>query len=403
MLLWAVWPREIRACNGAMRQIVKDDDQLDLALLRAMVDNAVDGIIAIDERGVIRLVNPAAEKLFDHPASSMVGHNVTMLMPEPYRGEHDGYLHNYLTTGVKKIIGSGREVRGLRKDGTTFPMYLSVAEVRHGHARLFTGIVHDLSKIRSAEEQIAHLERQHILILNAIGEGIFGLDAEGRITFANPAAEEMLGWVSMEIIGRSIQTIWPVPDAPRLLLRDAAAAGECYHTVDARFQRRDGTTMPVEFHCTLLRQQGRATGAVLSFLDITERKQAEEQLRRERDRAQSYLDIAGVMIIALDRDQRVTLVNRKACEILACRPEELLGGCWLDHIVAPGERELVRSDFSGLLEGGQKGVSYFEYPVLCRDGQARLTAWHNALVSDADGAVPLMAEEKTMFRVSKIV
>ena len=125
------------------------------ARTRTILETAVDAIITIDERGKVESMNPAAERLFGYADTEVIGQNVKMLMPEPYRHEHDGYLHNYLTTGQKKIIGIGREVVGLRKDGSTFPMDLAVSEVQLGHRRLFTGIVRDISDRKEKEEQLS--------------------------------------------------------------------------------------------------------------------------------------------------------------------------------------------------------------------------------------------------------
>jgi two-component system sensor kinase FixL len=162
----SIWLSPIRDSAGKIRgaaKIVRDisDHKGAEAALRereqrmaGIVQAAVDAIITIDERGAIESVNPATERLFAYSAAEMLGRNVRMLMPEPYRGEHDGYLAAYVKTGHARIIGIGREVTAMRKDGTTFPMSLGVSEVRLADRRLFTGIIHDLSSRRQLEQQI---------------------------------------------------------------------------------------------------------------------------------------------------------------------------------------------------------------------------------------------------------
>jgi PAS domain S-box-containing protein len=130
-----------------------------------VLEAAVDGILTIDEVGRIIAANPGAERIFGHAAEEILGHNVTDLMPSPFRDEHHQYLINYLTTGKRKIIGIGREVVGLRKDGSTFPMYLAVGEAYAGNQRLFTGIVRDLTERKRLEEQLIQAQR-----VEAIGE-----------------------------------------------------------------------------------------------------------------------------------------------------------------------------------------------------------------------------------------
>jgi PAS domain S-box-containing protein len=125
--------------------------------LRAILQTAVEGIITIDERGTVESMNPAAEKTFGFRAEEVIGKNVSMLMPSPYREEHDGYLVNYLRSGHAKIIGIGREVVGQRKDGSVFPMDLAVSEVRLAKRRLFTGFVRDISERKKSEARLADL------------------------------------------------------------------------------------------------------------------------------------------------------------------------------------------------------------------------------------------------------
>jgi two-component system sensor kinase FixL len=121
---------------------------------RSIVDSAVDGIIVIDQSGHIEAFNPAAERLFGYSEQEIAGRNVNVLMPSPYHEEHGGYLARYLATGTPRIIGIGREVTALRKDGTRFPAHLSVGEFHLHGERRFTGIVHDLSARARMEEQL---------------------------------------------------------------------------------------------------------------------------------------------------------------------------------------------------------------------------------------------------------
>jgi PAS domain S-box-containing protein len=124
------------------------------ARTQAILDTAVDGIITIDDRGVVQTFNPAAERMFGYRAAEVLGRNVSVLMPSPFREDHDRYIAQYLETGQGKIIGIGREVVGQRKDGTTFPVELSVAEARHGDWRIFVGTVRDITERKQREENL---------------------------------------------------------------------------------------------------------------------------------------------------------------------------------------------------------------------------------------------------------
>ncbi len=132
------------------------------ALLTAIIKNAIDGIITIDERGNIESINPAACKLFDYIPEEVIGKNVSILMPPPDKEQHDEYLHRYQQTGHAHIIGIGRDVVGLKKDGTKFPFRLGISEVQFLGRKIYAGFIHDISHQREAEERLkeytSHLE-----------------------------------------------------------------------------------------------------------------------------------------------------------------------------------------------------------------------------------------------------
>jgi PAS domain S-box-containing protein len=128
--------------------------------LKALIETAVDGVIIIDALGKVQEFNPACERLFGYREEEVIGNNVRMLMPSPYREEHDRYLSHYRTTGVRRIIGSGREVEGRRKNGSTFPMELSVGEARPGGKQVFVGIIRDVTARHAAEQSLRIAKEQ---------------------------------------------------------------------------------------------------------------------------------------------------------------------------------------------------------------------------------------------------
>ena len=151
----------------------------DSLLLRTIITTSPDGIMTIDADGTIESFNPASETLFGYRADEVIGQNVKILMPEPYHGEHDGYLARYLATGKKNIIGVGREVAARRKDGTVFPVELAVGEMEIEGQKKFTGFIRDISRRREAEDLLKASEQRlkqlqsefvHVSRLSAMGE-----------------------------------------------------------------------------------------------------------------------------------------------------------------------------------------------------------------------------------------
>ena len=140
---------------------------------KAIMETTVDAIITIDSQGIVQTFNSAAENIFGYHTEEVIGNNIKMLMPEPYRCEHDGYIDRYLKTGVPKIIGKGRQVTGLRKDGTEFPMDLAVSEVLLKDKQVFTGIIRDITERKHLEEQLVQSTK-----LVAVGKLVSGIAHE---------------------------------------------------------------------------------------------------------------------------------------------------------------------------------------------------------------------------------
>lgn len=155
------WSREEEVgTNAAAGNATRPSFSLsDLEL--AIFDTVLDGLVLIDERGIVQCFNRAATRIFGYAAEEVVGRNVSILMPEPDRSAHDGYLARYAATGEKKIIGIGREVIGRRKDGSVFPVELGVSEMHQDDARLFVGTIRDISERKEQERRIA----QYVLML----------------------------------------------------------------------------------------------------------------------------------------------------------------------------------------------------------------------------------------------
>ena len=253
------------------------------SLYRAIVGTAVDAVVVIDGNGAIRSVNNATERLFGYAAAELIGRNVKILMPEPYAGEHDAYLANYLRTGQKRIIGIGREVVGRRKDGSIFPMDLSVGEARDRGQSIFVGIIRDITDRKAAELAQRESELRLRSILDTVPDAIVVIDAQGAIQSFSPAAERLFGYDSAEVIGHNVNILIPAPyrEAHDSYIERYLRTGEHRIIGIGRVvtgRRKDGETFPMELQVGEFAFAGGRyfTGFVR---DLTERQEAERRIQ----------------------------------------------------------------------------------------------------------------------------
>ena len=265
---------------------------------RSVIESAVDAIIVINSHGHIEEFNPGAERLFGYRKADVVGRNVSILMPAPYRDEHDDYLARYLQTGHAKIIGIGREVTGRRVDGSTFPLHLSVGEMSVNGERKFTGILHDLSERVKLEERLRTSEARWRSVVESAVDGIIVIDARGCIEAFNPAAERLFGYTEHEVVGQNVKVLMPSPyreEHDGYIARYRATGVKKIIGIgrEVTGRRKDGTTFPVHLAVGEMSIAGepKFTGILH---DLSGRVRMEEELREQTSLARLG-EMAAVM------------------------------------------------------------------------------------------------------------
>ncbi len=294
---------------------------------RAILDTAIEAIIVINERGIIESANAMASRMFGWTNEEMVGQNVRMLMPNPDRDAHDGYIRRFTETGEARIIGHSREVMALRKNGATFPAQLGVSEVRAGAgARLFTGLLRDLTLERQQRDQIAEISSRLQAVLDAATEvSIIATDLSGRITVFNSGAEKLLGYSAEEMVNKQSPAIIHDPVEVEERSRELSAetgrlvAGFDVFVeralrggVDIRewtYIRKDGARRTVSLAVTGVRVNDVLTGFLGISMDITERKERERELARARDAAETASRAKSDFVSIVSHELRTPLTS----------------------------------------------------------------------------------------------
>lgn len=233
---------------------------------------------------------------------------------------------------------------------------------------------------------------QHLSsLLAAIPNGVEEINLDGVITYSNPRHHEMLGYAPGELIGMTIfDLIYDASEKTKVknylnLLVSEQPKPSSYITIS---RRKDGTPVDTQIDWACLRDaNGKLTGFVSLITDITEQHTLQDKLRKERDLAQHYLDVAQFMIVVLNRDGNISLVNRKACDVLGNSADQLLNQNWFELCLPESEREAVSQYFHKLMNSEIKPVKFYQNSIITSGGEERLIDWHNTLQHDADGSI----------------
>jgi PAS domain S-box-containing protein len=356
--------------------------------IQAVVDNAADGIITLDEGGNIESFNAAAEKIFGEKADRTIGSNLRHLIaqPQPHSSAGDYSIEYFVLNPDAKLKTYQQETVGLRRDGTKFPMELALSEMRLANQHLFIAICRDVGGRKKAEETL----RKQAQMLDLANDTIAVLDLNGEISYWNLGAKWLYGWRKSQAIGKNIhkllQTEWPQPfeEIQKVFFELGSWQGELVRT------KEDGTKITVANRWTLQRDEQDQPLAILEISnDISDRKCSEIALAESAQRFRDTFEQAAVGMAQASVDGKLLLVNQKLCEILGYSRQELSEKkfqeiTWPEDLV--NELEFLRQLLAGEIENYCVEKRYIR-----KDGDL---VWANLTVSllrEQNGSQFLMA------------
>ena len=247
----------------------------------AMVDNVMEGIVRIDRVGRITAFNKAAENIFGYTLNEVLGKNVNMLMPSPFRENHDEYIGNYVATGERKIIGSGREVVGLRKNGETFPMHLGVTEAATPDDRFFIGVVRDLTVEKALRTKLAESRNFLADVIEHIPSVTYVKNRQGRCLLVNKKYEEITGKRREQVLGKLESEIYSPAEAEAYRASDVEVmrSGKMLETEESLLTG-EGEKHFLSVKFPTRNSAGEITGICGISTDITQIKHYQQELER---------------------------------------------------------------------------------------------------------------------------
>ena len=312
--------------------------------LQEFIDTVPDALITIDENGLVERASQAVQRILGYTAEELIGKNVKVLMPEPFAGEHDGYLSSFLETGVSKILGAGpRDVVGRKKDGTAIPLELAIGETRIDGRRIFVGALRDISKreaaLRQSEDQFSkafHVNPNAMAITRA---------SDGKVLAVNDKTLSILGYGREEYIGRRAAEIWEDPGEREKFLQQLEESG-LVEDFEFNFIDKGGSRHTGLLNGSYMEFDG--TKAVLTNTrDVTRQKQTEEYLKQSEEKfSKAFLMSPDGVIINRARDGKTIEINDRLLELTGYSREEVLARSETDNStwLRPEDRETLMRD-----------------------------------------------------------
>ena len=356
--------------------------------LRAIVDNAPFGAhlyeLESDERLVFVGANRSADQILGVDHQQFIGKTIEEAFPPLVETE--------IPDAYRRVAASGEsfQMNQVDYDEAGISGAFEIHAFKTGEQRMAV-FFRDITERKQAEEALQISEDRYRRLAENAPDIIFRyvLSPVPKLEYINPAVEMISGYTTEECYADPLLMLnMAHPEDAYLMAELMQSLGPLDKPVIMRWIGKDGVVRWMESRIVPVYDESKQLVAVEGLTrDITERKLAEGELRKEKERAQGYLDIAGVLFIALDAQGRVTLANRRACELLGLPEEEVLGKNWFDNFLPPALRQTVKDVYNQLIAGEIEAVEYFENPIVTVNGEERLIAWHNTLLFDAEGKI----------------
>jgi PAS domain S-box-containing protein len=305
------------------------------ARYRTVMDAAFDAIVTITPEGIVRCFNRGAERIFGYGAEEVIEQPVTLLMPERYRELCMAGLHRYLRTGDARVVGGTTELVGLRKDGSEFPIEMSLGEILEDSERLFTGVIREVTERKRTEDALREMRDRFRSIFDHAPIGVAMVSLEGRYLQVNRSLCEILGYTEKELRALTWQEITHPDDlAASSDYARRIVKGEFprYH-LEKRFLHAEGRTVWASLSVSLVRDaESKPQYFVSQIQDVTERKKVEMVIKENEERLRSLVQNSSDIITILEADGTVHYVSPAVERITGYKPEEQVGTNAFDSV-----------------------------------------------------------------------
>lgn len=376
---------QLEKANADLQREIRERRKAEIALqeseerLRTLMEKIPNGISVISAKGKILYFNPAFSKMFGYSSEEMRDRH-------PYNFMHPDDSHRAAERIQALLKGepeSPSEYRILHKNGGIIPVEVYSRLIQYKENPAVLSVVIDITERKQAEEALKLSEERYRTLVEQAAEGILVANEAGWHIDVNTSGCKMLGYSREEILKLHVTDLYLPEDLAKYPPGIEELRKGAILRVERKLKCKDGSALLVEASAKML-PDGRIQAIIR---DIAERKVAEEALKKERDRAQRYLDVAGAIFVLIGRDEKVQLINKKGCEILGYEEKRILRRNWFDHFLPETIREPIRNNFRLLLSGSIDNFEYFENPVKTRSGEERIIAWHNILLTDENGDI----------------